>query len=110
MRTKVRVHVDRFEGEFDCTIQSAELSGFVDTLRELKNSIGSESKACWSNMECNIEYTFKLSKLGALEGAYRFSSNNFSLGPTLSGEFEADQSYISVWLKQAEEALSDARS
>lgn len=110
MRTKVSVEVDRFAGEFVCTIQSAELSELVDTLRELTNSIGSEDESSWSNMEDNIEFKFKHKKLGALEVTYRFSPNNFSVGPTLSGYFEADKSYINAWLKDAEEALLSAKS
>ena len=59
-------------------------------------------------MEGNIEFRFNLQRLGALNGSYKFSSNNFSLGPTLSGEFEADQTFIESWLKQAKEVVANA--
>ena len=108
LRTKVSVEVPNFEGAFACTIQVTELEGFVCVLKEIKNSIGSENDFSWSNMEENIEFTFNVQRIGAIKGAYRFSSENFSLGPTLSGDFEADQSYIDDWLKQAELALLNA--
>ncbi len=106
MKAKVYIKVPCFEGAFDCTVEINEFKEFVEVLRDLKNAIGSEFKSSWRNMEENIEFQFHLKQLGSIEGEYRFSSNNFSLGPSLSGEFEADQSYIEGWLKDAELVLN----
>ena len=108
MRTTVNVVVPNFEGSFSCTVEINEFKAFVEALSELKNSIGKEFETTWGNMEDNIEFTFTLQKLGGLTGSYKFSSNNFSLGPTLEGEFEADQTFIDKWLKQAEEVVANA--
>jgi len=108
MRTTVNVVVPNFEGAFSCTVEKNEFKAFVETLSELKNSIGKEFETRWGNMEDNIEFTFILQKLGGLTVSYKFSSNNFSLGPTLEGEFEADQTFVDKWLKQAEEVVANS--
>lgn len=108
MRATVNVVVPSFEGSFSCTVEINEFKAFVATLTELKNSIGQEFETTWGNMEGNIEFTFTLQGLGGLVGFYKFSSNNFSLGPTLKGEFEADQTFVEQWLKQAEDVVENA--
>ena len=108
MRTTVNIVAPSFEGAFSCTVEINEFRAFVGVLSELKSSIGKEFKATWGNMEGNIEFTFSLHKLGGLTGSYKFSPNNFSLGPTLSGDFDADQTFINGWLKQAEEVVANA--
>ena len=108
MRTTVNIVAPSFEGAFSCTVEINEFRAFVGVLSELKSSIGKEFKTTWGNMEGNIEFTFCLHKLGGLTGSYKFSPNNFSLGPTLSGDFEADQTFINSWLKQAEEVVANA--
>ena len=108
MNTTVNVVAPSFEGSFTCTVEINEFKAFVDVLSQLKNSIGKEFEITWGNMEGNIEFRFNLQRLGALNGSYKFSSNNFSLGPTLSGEFEADQTFIESWLKQAKEVVANA--
>ena len=108
MRTTVNVMAPSFEGVFTCTVEIRELEVFVEALKRLEASIGQDCEASWGNMEGNIEFQFKLHKLGGLSGAYKFSPNNFSLGPTLSGDFESDQTYIAGWVKQAEEVAANA--
>ena len=73
MSAKVSVTVPNFEGAFACTIQVVELEELVNILSVMKNSVGSECEVSWSNMEDNIELSFKLDTLGAVEGNYRFS-------------------------------------
>ncbi len=108
MSTKVNVVVPSFEGAFSCTVEINEFKAFVEVLSELKKSAGNELECTWGNMEENIEFTFYLHNLGSLTGSYKFSPNNFSLGPTLSGGFESDQTFIDSWLKQAEEVVGKA--
>lgn len=108
METTVNIVVPSFEGGFSCTVEINEFMAFVEVLSELKNSIGTEFETSWVNMEENIAFTFSLQKLGGLTVSYKFSPNNFSLGPTLAGEFEADQTFIEMWLKQAEEVVENA--
>jgi len=108
MNTTVNLVVPSFEGSFTCTVEINEFKAFVEALSQLKNSIGKELEVTWGNMEENIEFTFNLQRLGALSGSYKFSPNNFSLGPILSGEFEADQTFIESWLKQAKDVVENA--
>jgi hypothetical protein len=49
------------------------------------------------------------SRTSRLESSYKFSPNTKSLGPTLSGKFEADQTYLLGLIREAEEALESAR-
>jgi hypothetical protein len=86
-----------------------EWKSFVELLRDIQASIGKEAKASWSNMEENIELQFTLHVRGALEGSYRFSPDNFSLGPILSGTFEADQTFLQSWVWSAQQVLENAR-
>ena len=108
MRATVNIVVPSFEGAFSCAVEINEFKAFVGVLSELKSSISKELETTWGNMEGNIEFTFRLHKLGGITGSYKFSPNNFSLGPTLSGDFEADQTFIGGWLKQAEEVIANA--
>jgi hypothetical protein len=109
MRTAVSVKVSGFEGSFSCTIEINEWKSLVELLRDIQASIGKEAKASWSNTEENIELQFTLHVRGALEGSYRFSPDNFSLGPMLSGTFEADQTFLQSWVWSAQQVLENAR-
>jgi hypothetical protein len=109
MWTSVKVRAPAFEGEFNCTIQLGEWGAFIEILRELQTCVGSDVKRTWANMEGNVELEFTLTKHGAIEGAYRFSPENTSLGPVLYGSFEADQTFLPKWLRDAEEVLENAR-
>jgi hypothetical protein len=109
MLTAVRVKTPAFEGAFNCTVQLGEWNAFVQELQQLESSIGRDAVASWANMEENIELQFTLHRLGTLTCSYKFSPNTMSLGPTLSGAFEADQTFLSVWIREAQEAVENAR-
>jgi hypothetical protein len=106
MRTRVEVAVPGFEGAFSCAVEINEFEHFVELLRHLHDAVGSECRISWGNIEGNIDFGFQLDRLGGLSGSYRFGPD--SLGPHLSGEFSADQTYIQNWLKQAERVLRNA--
>ncbi len=80
---------------------------FVQILHRLESAIGNDAKSSWSNMEENVELSFSLERSGALHGSYRFSPD--SLGPVLSGSFEADQTYLHAWLLSASATVDDDR-
>jgi hypothetical protein len=105
MRATVRIQTPAFEGGFVCTVQRDEWKAFVRELRRLEASIGRDVIASWENMEANIGFQFALYRLGALECSYKFSPVTISLGPTLSGKFEADQTFLSGWIREAEAVL-----
>ena len=109
MRTTVQITTPGFAGSFACTVENEEWKTFVAALRHLEASIGKDAEMSWGNMEENIEFHFKLHKRGALEGQYKFSPENFSLGPTLSGAFEADQTFLHGWAQSAQQVLKNAR-
>ena len=109
MRTTVQIRAPKFEGNFSCTVEKKEWGGFIQTLRQLGASVGTDAEASWGNMEENIEFRFSLHRSGALEVGYKFSPENFSLGPTLSGMFSADQTFLQIWGRSAEEVLENAR-
>ena len=108
MRVTVRIIVPDFEGSFSCTIQTAEHREFIAILEKLKDSIGTELELTWGNMEENVSFMFSLEPLGKINVTYSFSGNNFSLGPTLTGEFESDQSFLDGWIRQARSVVIDA--
>ena len=108
MRTAITVAVPGFEGAFTCTIEIDEFKYFLQLLHKLYDAIGSDCEICWSNMEANIEFSFKLDRLGRISGSYKFSLENFTIGPTLSGDFSADQAYVEGWIKQAREVIENA--
>ena len=68
-----------------------------------------DTEVSWRNLEENIELHFTLHEPGTLEIEYKFSPENFSLGPTLSGTFEADQTFLQGWVKSAEQVLENTR-
>jgi hypothetical protein len=107
MHPVVLVKVPSFEGMFRCAIEKEEWKAFVRGLHDLESSIGSE--VSWNNMEDNIELRLSVDRSGAVHGAYRFSPENFSLGPVLSGSFEADQTYLREWSRSASEDPEHAR-
>lgn len=106
MSAAVTIRVPSMSSKFTCTIESAEWEGLADTLKRLEENIGSNCSGTWANMEENIEFTFALTERGALSGTYKFSPNNFSLGPVLSGAFEADQTFIRLWATAAAECVA----
>lgn len=109
MNVNVDLKVPSFEGIFKCTIQLNEFNEFLDMLRKLNDSIGKECKCEWGNMEENVKFIFNLTKQGQMECSYYFSPDNFSLGPTLSGHFITDQSYLNDWITQAKSVIVNAR-
>ncbi len=109
MRANVRFKSHGFEGSFPCTIEINEWQFFVQAMRDLEASIGEDANVSWGNMEENIEFRFALHKRGTLEAEYRLSPENFSLGPTLSGTFEADQTFLRGWINSAELVLEHPR-
>ena len=108
MNTTVDLVVPSFEGSFICAVEIGEFKAFVEALSELMKSIGKKFEVTWGNMEANIELSFNLQRHGTLSGSYKFSPNNINTGPTLSGGFEADQTFIESWLKQAKEVVANA--
>ncbi len=109
MRTTVHVKAAAFDGSFTCGVEEEEWKAFVELLKHLETSIGKDVEASWSNMEDNIEFQFRLSSRGTLEGTYRFSPEGSGLGPTLSGNFQLDQTFLQPWARAAQQALPNAR-
>jgi hypothetical protein len=108
MEAKVKVKTQEFQGAFKCTIQKSEWLLLIKTLKNLEASVGKSTELEWWNMEENIYFEFKLSALGSLETKYKFSPDNFSIGPVLSGYFTADQSYIRTWESSARQEVENA--
>ncbi|WP_449286737.1 WapI family immunity protein [Marinobacter sp. PE14] len=106
MHTTVSLKAPSFEGAFSCTIEVEEWKSLVRVLRKLDSAGGERADAVWANMEENIEFSFLAHPRGAMEISYRFSPDCFSLGPTLSGTFEADQTFLTRWITEAEAVLS----
>lgn len=101
MSAAVKVQVPSTTCRFHCTIEEAEWSSLVDELRRLEAAIGKGVSGSWENMEENVALTFELEAKGNLSGTYKFSPNNFSLGPVLSGSFDADQTFLKAWVAAA---------
>jgi hypothetical protein len=72
------------------------------------HGLGRDAFAAWANHEANVELRSTLHRRGTLECNDRVSPNPVSLGPTLSGTFEAEQSFLSGWIFEAEAVLDDA--
>ncbi len=108
MRTSVSVQVPNFSGSYSCTVEIVEFKMLIKALEELKDSIGRDHENTWGNMEANMEFGFRLQKLGKLVCSYKLSPNEFCIGPTLEGEFESDQTYIDGWLSQAQHVVDNA--
>ena len=109
MQTTVQIKIPAFEGSFTCTVERKEWNAFVETLRHLEASIGNDVEVTWANMEANIEFQYKLKKSGILEGQYKFSPENFSLVPVISGAFEAYQKFLQGLIRSAQQFLENAR-
>lgn len=108
MEANVKVKTNQFQGAFKCTFQKSEWLLLIETLKNLDLSVGKNTELKWWNMEENIYFEFKLSALGSLEIEYKFSPENFSVGPVLSGCFTADQSYIRTWESSALQEVENA--
>lgn len=108
MRTNIQIKVTAFEGSYVCTVQKDEWKELVQALRHLEASVGKDAEVSWENMEANIRFQFRLHKHGTLEGQYKFSPVNFSLGPNLTGAFEADQTFLQGWVRSAQQVLENA--
>jgi hypothetical protein len=104
MQATVQIKAPAFEGNFTCYVEKKEWQVFVGLLQHLDTSAGKEVEASWENMEANIAFQFRLYKPGNLEGQYEFCPVA-GVGPTLSGTFEADQSYLPGWIRSAQQVL-----
>ena len=109
MKTNVDVKVPGFEGSFICAVEIKEWEAFIHALQNLEASIGRDIKVSWGNMEGDIEFHFSLRKNGGLEGKYKFSPSSSGNSPILSGEFEADQTFLHGWVRSVQQALDIAR-
>jgi hypothetical protein len=99
-RAKVNVAVPNFEGSFVCELRSEEIEDLRQQFLHLESQLGKEVSIEWQNLEDNIFLGLKLDRQGNIEGMYKFSANVISIGPTLVGEFRADQSYLIKWANQ----------
>ena len=108
MRTARSIETAGFEGGFVCPIERGEWKGFAQELRQLQASMGRDAFASRANDEANVELRSTLHGRGTLECNDDCSPNPVSLGPTPSGTFEADQSFLSGWICEAEAVFDDA--
>lgn len=100
----VRIRVPGFEANYACNVQRPELKGLRAELDRLNRSRGQgEATAKWNTMEMGISLRFALNRLGQVKGSYELRSQ--SDGPSLSGNFEADQTHLRQWLFEIDQAL-----
>ena len=104
MEAAVRIRAPGFEGAFECWIWRNDWLQLIKVLRRLQSSIGQDAVEKWATLEGNIKLEFRLTRRGALTCAFSFCRNLME-GPTLSGTFEADQTFLGGWIEQAEEDL-----
>jgi hypothetical protein len=109
MRTHIQLRVPAFDGGFARAVQTGEWRNLVQALRTLEASVGQDVEVSWENMEANIGFRFRLHKRGNLKARYEFSPGRISLGPTLSGTLEADQTFLPGWVRSAEQVLESVR-
>lgn len=109
MSTDVQVKTLAFEGSFVCSLIVDEWDALISTLQSLEAVFDEDASASWANMEQNIELDFELHSSGFLECTYAFSPKVVDLGPTLSGLFEADRSYLHDWIVSARDERGGAR-
>ena len=95
---KISVNVPEISYNFSCTMQTFDLKDLKNKLIKLES--GKSTEIEWTNLEENILFKLNQNSLGNIEGSYKFSSNTISVGPTLSGPFAADQSYLMSWVSQ----------
>jgi hypothetical protein len=109
IQTSVNIKTPYFTGGFSCSILESELDNLRIMIDDLEKKIGHNAEITWGNIEDNIQLEIKLTRLGKIEGKYKFSSTTFSKGPTLSGSFEADQTYLRIWKSEFNQAIENAR-
>jgi hypothetical protein len=104
MSCQVRIRVPGFEANYACNVQRPELELLRAELARLSRSVGNaDASADWSAMEMGISLRFKLNRLGQIKGGYELRSR--SDGPSLSGDFEADQTHLGHWLSELDQVL-----
>ncbi|MEH6783859.1 MAG: hypothetical protein V7688_08260 [Alcanivorax jadensis] len=89
-----------FSGAFLCNIERLEWQQFISILKDLYDSAGVKKELSWQAMEMGLDFQFQLRETGSFTAYYRLAADP-AIGPFLSGEFEADQSYIPGWLQSA---------
>jgi hypothetical protein len=103
MPSQVRIRVPGFEANYACSVQRPELEVLRRELARLHGAVGGEATAEWSAMEMGISLRFKLNRLGQVNASYELRSR--SDGPSLSGDFEADQTHLRYWLSELDQVL-----
>jgi hypothetical protein len=105
MQVFVYVETPGFSGKYNCTILNTEWTELIKYLDEMESSIGNIYEMNWENYEENIGIKMELNKFGQINGEYKFSPTNFTQGPILSGQFEADQTFIKIWSNEAKNEI-----
>ncbi len=100
----VTISAGVFDGEFETTIWSHELTFLLNLLKAMDKSMGKETEKTFKFREGTILFTFRLTKTGVIEIPCTVCDNpsgdtklNFTIG--------ADQSYLSQWIEQIAAAL-----
>lgn len=90
-----------FSADYSCSIYSPDLRKFHSDLESAVSALGRESVV--ELLQTGIRLSLKLDKCGHVEGQFEFHQ---SAGPTLTGKFDADQTYLVGWINQLEAIFS----
>jgi hypothetical protein len=99
------VSADPFSGHYAFQVLSSELNGLLKKLQELEHSFENEFAITWENYEGNIQLKLSFSA-GQLVGSYRLAAGLGWEGANLSGDFQADQSYLGDLVQQLKQVQS----
>jgi hypothetical protein len=105
MACNVAVEVPGFSGEFRCWVWRPDLQSFHRQLVQMIEQVGVASSAKLTSTDPGIDLRFSLNRAGRIEGRYALQNFDTPGQPTLSGDFQMDQSYLPGLLAQVAELL-----
>src|SRR5262249_41116961 len=90
---EVAVDVPGFSGRFQRQVMPPEVLRFASDLEALHDRLSKGGEVTFRPCEPNVVLAFRLLATGHVAGSYEFRSE-FVGGARLTGNFEADQSYL----------------
>ena len=103
MGCTVFAQVPGITANFGCSIHRDEVQHLRDQLAAALHGTRQVEFVAWEN---GVSIKLDMNDMGHVAGKYEFRSD--PTGPSLSGSFVADQTYLRPWLNQVDEILAHA--
>jgi hypothetical protein len=105
MRCDVETQVPGFLGKFQCEVWLPDLKCFQKELAQMVEQVGHPCSASFATTEPGIKVYLSMNPYGQIQGRYVLKNFDSPGQPSLSGDFEMDQSYLPHLLEEVKKSI-----